>query len=418
MKGSTLPRHTVLACLAGGLALTLLQILFVIGVQKESRFLGAYRNLAQWDSEHYQQIAFRGYYSDIPVIYEGTVLTRASWIKNTNVAFFPGYPVVIKPFLLFFNWRIASVVAAHFTAIGMWTTFLLLMRRLRIAGIATAAVILLTVSHPAGFYLVAAYSESLFLWGLFGMLLWMNSESKRGWLWTGLHGALASFTRIFGMALFVLPVIGTLADRWPDVRTKESIKEFLKSSYAGIMTLVGGLSFFAYCQMMFGRWDLYFQRQAAGWDIQPTYLLWQSEFLDSLFLWYTPVKMSDGWEVSKSATPITLWFLLAAFAIDLAVSFFRKDKSFRTRVPLWAAAVILFYLPAAALITQAWRSMMRYALIPIILALIALAHLWSRQKVPAWLNVILGIVIAGTALWMGMLEVNMIRIFTVGGWVA
>ncbi len=419
MKRTNHSRSTLLLCLLGGVLLTLLQVAVATGVQKEPKFIGAYRNLAQWDSEHYQQIAFRGYYSEIPpVLHEGTVLTRASWIKNTNVAFFPGYPIVIKLFLPFFNWRFASVVAAHATAIGMWTTFLLLLRKLKIDLVAGIAVTVLILCHPAAFYFVAGYSESLFLWGVFGMLLWMNTDTKMNWLWTGVHGFVASLTRIFGMPLAVLPLVGTLADRWPDVRSKQSMKEFLKSSGAAILTLLGGLSFFAYCQVMFGRWNLYFLRQSAGWDIQPTYFLWNSEFLDSLFLPYTPEKMTDGWEVSKGATPITVWFLIAAFAFDAVVSFLRKDGSFRTRVPLWVASAMLFYFPAAALITQAWRSMMRYALLPVILALIALAHLWTKNRPPLRANVILGVIVAATALWMGSIEVSMIRIFTEGGWVA
>lgn len=407
------PWHALLL----GIGITLLQLGIAVTIQKESRYQAAYANLFQWDSEHYDRIARDGYFANLPTLGEGTELTQRSWIKNTNVAFFPGYPFlarILRPFLFR---KFALLVTAQLAAIGMWTTLILLLRHLRVKPAIAGVVLACSAAHPAAFYVVAAYSESLFLWGLLGMLFWTVGRNGRGWLFAGLHGFAMSVTRVFGLALAALPVIDALLNHGVP-RSAEAKRELRCAAFASALSAAGTLLFFAYCQVAFGLWNLYFLRQSAGWNIHPQYAFPLSGNVLSILVPALPHSFSDGQELSRFATGATFWFLALGFALDAWSTRRRRIDGFRIRLLFWIAAALLFYLPAAALVGNGWQSMLRYTFPCVMLALIALSHLWSRVKLSPTTHAVLGTcALLCAALLLGE-QLILLTVFTDGKWVA
>ena len=82
-----------------------------------------------------------------------------------------------------------------------------------------------------------------------------------------------SATRIVGLPCALFPLVHTLFENWVRLPLKES-----SGNVRGSRLLVwsfrcsGGLAFFAYCQVRWGRWDLYMLTQESGWAIDPDYL--------------------------------------------------------------------------------------------------------------------------------------------------
>jgi hypothetical protein len=120
----------------------------------------AYHGLAQWDTNWFASVVDRGY---------SLAMTDG---REMNVAFFPAYPALALLFkkLLFLNTKTALLVTAQSACIGFWTYFLLLLRSWKVTWRHAMSGVLAVVSFPSAFYLVAGYSESLFLFGLLGMM--------------------------------------------------------------------------------------------------------------------------------------------------------------------------------------------------------------------------------------------------------
>jgi hypothetical protein len=74
------------------------------------------------------------------------------------------------------------------------------------------------------------------------------------------HGVLMTGTRLIGLPLALCPLLRPTAGRgWAS-----------RIALAAAAAL-GGLAFFAYCQIAFGRWDRYLRTQAVGWGVVPDY---------------------------------------------------------------------------------------------------------------------------------------------------
>jgi hypothetical protein len=412
------PRFRVWHALLLGVAVTGAQLGITVGFQREATLKAAYANLFQWDSEHYDGIAKDGYFSNLPALAEGTELTQRSWVKHTNVAFFPGYPFLARLLRPLMFRKFALLLTAQLAAVGMWTTLVLLLRRLDVKPAIIGVVIVFIAAHPAAFYLVAAYSESLFLWGLFGMLFWTIGRQGRGWLLAGFHGFAMSVTRAFGLSLAVLPFLDALLTHAKDLRTAEAKTALWRGAFASALSAAGALLFFAYCQIAFGLWNLYFLRQSAGWNIHPEYAFPLSGSMLTMLFPAMPDSLQDGQGLSRLATAATFWFLVAGFGLDSWISRRQKIGGFRARLLLWIAAALLFYLPAAALVGNGFQSMLRHTFSSVVLAALALAHLWSRATLSPRTHLLLGAFALLCAAVLFSEQAILLRVFTSGGWVA
>src|SRR5246127_4964960 len=108
----------------------------------------------------------------------------------SNVAFFPAYPAIAALFRYGLNidTGAALLITAQLAAWGFWSYFFLFCRRWNISSALQVCGALLILAHPAAFFLVAGYSESLFLMALLGFLYWSGVESRRARILAALHG--------------------------------------------------------------------------------------------------------------------------------------------------------------------------------------------------------------------------------------
>jgi hypothetical protein len=142
----------------------------------------------RWDSDWYLHIAREGYY------YAGPG-------KQSAVAFFPGYPAVVRAAMIVFRDDIVSGVIVTYLA-GAATVALFYRWCLGAFGRQAARTsVLVLVLYPFAYYLFGAvYSDALFLAATLGAFLLL--ESRHPWL-AGVTGALAVASRPVGMAVVV-----------------------------------------------------------------------------------------------------------------------------------------------------------------------------------------------------------------------
>jgi Gpi18-like mannosyltransferase len=140
----------------------------------------------RWDALWYQHIATNGYGA-----------------SNGTTAFYPLYPLLARLLAVFCGGNIVLaelLVASLAFGFAMWLLYVLTRRHLGPA--AALLTVLLLAFSPAGFFLLAPYTESLFL--AFSLAAFWFAEQDRPWL-AGLAGFGAGLTRLQG-AFLVLPL--------------------------------------------------------------------------------------------------------------------------------------------------------------------------------------------------------------------
>ena len=180
----------------------------------------------RWDALWYQEIASEGYQAG-----------------NNTAAFFPLFPLLSRiaslPFL-------GNVVLGQLavTTIACVVAFVLLYRLTRIDLGRRAAIVavLLVAMSPVGFFLLAPYTEALYLTTTLAAF-WFARE-RRPWL-AGLAGAAAALTRLQG-GLLLIP-LGYLA--WRDLRAGTLSP---RSAPAWVMPAVGLFVALAYPRIVLG----------------------------------------------------------------------------------------------------------------------------------------------------------------------
>src|SRR5205085_2832723 len=130
-------------------------------------------------------------------------------MEVSNVAFFPAYPALAS--LLRSAFRLdtesALLITAELAAWGFWTCFFLFCDRWKLSRLLRFFGALAILAHPAAFFLIAGYSESLFLMAVIGFIYWSGSESRWARIWAALHGVMMSATRIVGVPCAAYPVV-------------------------------------------------------------------------------------------------------------------------------------------------------------------------------------------------------------------
>ena len=152
-----------------GLGVALYQLVLACALSGQADVSRAYLALYQWDGIHYGNIAVGGYVCPPELTHE----------SHGNVSWFPGYPVSIWLLRAATGWpkEVATLAAAQLACWGFWTYVFLLFQRWRVPAKLAVLGCVLLVSRPAAFFLVAAYSEPLFLMSLLGFLYWSGAES-------------------------------------------------------------------------------------------------------------------------------------------------------------------------------------------------------------------------------------------------
>jgi len=267
---SRLPRF--LTPLLAGCAVMLLQVVIAVALlAPEKPVAERYSALFQHDSYWFMNIIDRGYQTIVPPIDHKVM-------EVSNVAFFPAYPAIAALLRNAFNISTgaALLITAQLAAWGFWTYFFLFCRRWKVAPSFQICGTLLILANPAAFFLVAAYSESLFLMALLGFIYWSTAEGQTAKILAAMHGIVMSATRIVGIVCAAFPLVRSVFQTgWGGLLKP---RKWIRKNWAAVvLTFVaacGGIAFFVLCQLRWGHWDLYMRTQAAGWGIVPDYLQW------------------------------------------------------------------------------------------------------------------------------------------------
>jgi hypothetical protein len=226
-----------------------MQIAFaLVWAPKTGSFSENYLKLLNWDSDHYRSIAHGGYkIPDHPIvsddIHEGLA----------NVVFLPGYPLLSRWISEFLRIPIdaALLLAAQGSALVFWFYFFLFLEQGGVSRKSSLLSAFAVAVHPAAFYLVVGYTESLFLALMLGYLYWC----ERGQFFVAwLHGLFLSWTRIVGVAVAVYPVL------------RSGLKFSLRAWLVFLGSTTSLIGFFYFCQVHFQDWAIYFHLEETGWQ--------------------------------------------------------------------------------------------------------------------------------------------------------
>src|SRR5207249_11570747 len=254
LVSSTFPAHDVmirsrslLTPLAAGLLLTAVQLAMAVGLlAPEGPLSDRYQSLIQHDSYWFINIVDRGYQTIVPPIDHKVM-------EVSNVAFFPAYPAIAALFRYGLNidTGTALLITAQLAAWGFWSYFFLFCQRWNVSPALQICAALFILAHPAAFFLVAGYSESLFLMVLLGFIYWSTSGERSAKVWAALHGILMSAARVVGIACTGFPVVRALFLKgWKGLREPRGwYRHYAASIGLMAITTLGALSFFIYCQI-------------------------------------------------------------------------------------------------------------------------------------------------------------------------
>jgi hypothetical protein len=327
-----------------------------------------YLSLNNWDSFHYLHIAEDGY--KYPS--SGEVTSDDIHEGKANVVFFPGYPMAARGVsqLTGLSVPISLLLVAQTGCFIFWVYFFLLMEQFGLTEEVARTRAFWIALHPAAFFLVAGYTETLFLVGMMGFLYWSNRWLKKGGV-AGViaagHGFVMSITRIVSFAPAAYPSFVELFSNGPSALKKAKFWKAVAISFAGIS---GAIVFFAYCQSRFGMWDVYFKLEETGWQnhrrwfavINPLSYVPRFFFehsVDSLnrtAVLITGIQLVKMFPQMEPKAILTKTGLKKVFASEL--------------FPLWIVAFTLFYIALTGKANANMDSMLRYTLPPFVLLLL------------------------------------------------
>jgi hypothetical protein len=370
-----------------------------------------YKGLVQHDGLWFANIVERGYGTTIPPL-------DHQEMDVCNVAFFPAYPVLAAGIGSIFhvNATHALLITAQLAALGFWFYFFLFCERWQLAPMLRFFGALAIVAHPVAFFLIAGYSESLFLMALAGFIYWSYAEGRRARILAVIHGFVMSATRIVGIVCACVPVVRKVIENsWSGLG---DVRGWMRRYGAAILltfvATLGAISFFAYCQMRWGNWNMYMLTQYLEWGVKPDYLAF---FRPSSYRWLIP-PANDPKLASQLTTSITL-ILFAAIAVCEILPAIRRQTAFAVRVGFYFCAFVIFYLSLAGVASVEMESMMRYEFCAHVLIVLALLHYLHQIRVSPLLVRAFGMATLAFLSAAGLgLQGWYVWNFTRGNWVA
>jgi hypothetical protein len=395
-----------------GLLLTLAQLaVAVFLLAPEGPFSFRYESLVQHDGFWFGNIVDRGYQTIVPPVDHKVM-------EVSNVAFFPAYPVLasLLQSVLRIDTEAALPLAAQLAAWGFWTYFFLFCERWKLSRVLRFFGALAIVAHPAAFFLIAGYSESLFLMALLGFIYWSGSESRAAKIWAALHGIIMSATRIVGIPCAAFPVVRAVFTKgWSALRDpRRWLQNYGGAIAVTIAAIFGAISFFVYCQVRLGRWDIYMLTQEAGWNIEPDYF---AVFRPSNYHWLLP-PLNDPTQMSQMSMTIGA-LLLVAIAIVELVPAIRRATEWQRRVGIYFCAAVIYYISVSSVASLDMESMLRYEFCVHALIVLAFLHFLRQFRLSPVPVRALGMAVAVIACAVSLsVQVWYIWNFTRGNWVA
>ena len=402
-----------LQCLIAALVLTLAQIGIAVYVAAPAEWaLGdRYRALIQHDSYWFANIVNRGFGTTVPP-------TDHKVMEVSNVAFFPAYPVLatLVGSILHLNAYHALLLTAQLAAFGFWFYFFLFCERWKLSFTLRFFGAVAIVAHPAAFFLIAGYSESLFLMTLVGFIYWSSSERRGAKVLAAAHGFVMSATRIVGIPCALAPIVrAAVTNGWSGFRDIRGwARRYGPAVAVSFFAMLGAIAFFIYCQLRWSRWDMYMLTQEAGWAIKPDYFAF---FKAASYHWLIP-PLNDPRLASQLTTSIAV-VLFGVIALCEILPAIRRRTAFTTRVGLYFCAFVVFYISLAGVASVEMESMLRYEFCVHVLIVLALLHYLHQFRLPPVLVRAFGMAAVALLGAAGLsLQGWYVWNFTRGNWVA
>jgi hypothetical protein len=401
-----------LKCLGAGLLVTLAQIFVAVCIMAPSGPLWyRYSTLIQHDGYWFANIVNRGYGTTVPPV-------SHKMMEVSNVAFFPAYPVLAMAVRKVFGVDTynALLITAQLAAWGFWTYFFLFCDRWGVALPLQMFGAMATAAHPAAFFLVAGYSESLFLMALIGFIYWSSADGRTAKVLAALHGLTMSATRIVGVPCAAYPIVRSIFESgW---RKTTKLRAFMRAHLPAValtsVAVLGAGAFFLYCQLRWGRWDMYMLTQEAGWAIDPDYF---AAFRPSTYHWLLPPP-DDPTLASQLTVTLTL-LLFVAVALCELIPAIRRRTVWTTRIGFYFCAAVIYYISLSGVASVQMESMLRYEFCVHALIVLAAMHYLRQVRMAPMVVRVLGM--AAVALFVGIgfsVQGWYVWNFTRGNWVA
>ena len=286
----------------------------------------------RFDGVYYLAIARTGYASHVPHTANGKV-------AQSMLAFFPGYPLVLRwAHAVGLSWlatvvtvsTIAAVAAGVLVAAALtpWTGP-------RVAGLAA----ILWAAQPTAFVLSMAYSEGLFV--AFGAAC-LFALHKRSWVLAGLCAALASATRPSGLVLTLACAVAAVPVAMSTRRAKPLI--------AVVLAPLGMLGYFTYLAFHTGQFDAWFVTENDGWGAHTDF-------------GYDTTRRLIRSVIHPFAKPAGIAVITAvAVSVVLIVWLIKDHRSGRLRVPPEAVVTGIGFAALAVSTSNVFSSVPRFFL--------------------------------------------------------
>lgn len=355
-----------------GLAITTTQVILAWLLSLGCGSPRGYGALHHWDSAWYERIIHEGYHSEPDITKEPGVC-----------GFFPGYPIAgaIVSSLTGLNARYALTLSAQLFCWGFWTYLVLLSRHWGFSRRVQYAVLGVMFLHPVSIFLIAAYSESMFLMSTLGFIYWSSQRSRWAVPLAMLHGVMMTGTRLVGIPILIYPVVQAMLQvPWGQTGwLKQAARQLIRPLTIGAVASLGALSFFVFCYLRFGRWNQYMLAQQIGWGVTAQW--------DVLYT----LRLLRECRILPQEHPLHPNFLSRVFVLLLLGTFLiativevtqirRPGLGRRIRIPIYLCAFGLLILPAASSVR--YVSFLRHSLPIVAVLALGVGHLLTRAGPP------------------------------------
>jgi len=163
--------------------------------------------------------------------------------KQSNVAFFPLYPLLVKIISTITNLKtsIAGLLLSNICLLlALFFTYKI--AQIYLKEELCERVLILILTFPVSFFFSSLYTESLYFLTISASFYFFL---KKQYLWSGIWGFLASLTRLTGIVLVVVFFLDLIIKYWKD-------KKFEKSVFSLLLIPCGLLSFMYFLYLKFG----------------------------------------------------------------------------------------------------------------------------------------------------------------------
>lgn len=202
---------------------------------------------SRWDADHYLRLAQVGYVGSAAAPHTSDPL---------NIVFLPFYPLAVHIVSLALHNVVLSALVVSFAASVGAGYFLFRLVALDADDAAAWRAVILLFSFPSAYYLAAPYSEAL---SLFAVVASVYAARTSHWAGAGIAGALATGTRVTGIALAPALLAEVFARK---ARVRDHIRRLAWISLAA----AGLLTYLAINQIVDGNPLHFLQVQRTNWS--------------------------------------------------------------------------------------------------------------------------------------------------------